>query len=606
MQPRASNLTLLRQLSTKPTNNVSPFVGTWTKITGYNLFRTICLSWLGVVRFALVVFVVATCSLLCWLALIGSASTTTNQDMPPPLEPWRQKIARPIVQFASRLVLLVMGFYWIPVVKGRPDPSARVYVCNHTSLMDVLVLLWFLGPSFLSKQSVLDAPLFGTICHALQVVGVDRTSSKDKDRSKALMSRLVNNAFAPPILIVPEGTTSRTDTMMKFKTGAFMFNGAAVQPVILHYSWRFFDPANTALTPPLLWLFQVMTQFYQTVSIEFLPIVPPDEQEVSNALVYAANVRSRMVAALERRHKPFYECEQTVDDFLVWKLFVVSRVPRPQRALTNLSLAELRSVLSLATPASREAVTLTMVLACAKRYIALMTVPHRDSSDMLGLGEITACALNPPQSSGGAELTFSSAFAHAMVFPCMEPGSLIDMRAFCIALIYLSPLRSLWGPGDMPAYEGEEVSPRKWGELRAKMTFALVLAQQPPGSPARTDERLSRADFVRCLSAAKEHLDVMLPPTEEEEEERMDLMRWRDACMLAMVGDDKLPSPRNSRYDELVELAHAENAKKRRAVHAVMNAAWALIDVNFKARSNGQTFFLSDQEIGEGAKAGVA
>ena len=82
-----------------------------------------------------------------------------------------------------RLFLLVLGFYWIPV-RGKRDRKARVLISNHTTLVDVVVLLYMTTPAFLSKSTVLQVPLIGTICRAMQVVGVDRLNPNDKTNRK--------------------------------------------------------------------------------------------------------------------------------------------------------------------------------------------------------------------------------------------------------------------------------------------------------------------------------------------------------------------------------------------------------------------------------------
>jgi 1-acyl-sn-glycerol-3-phosphate acyltransferase len=423
---RGSDLALLRQVSTKPTMSVSPFVGSWSKITGLNLARTIVLSPLGVVRLSASVLIVLACTFWCWLVLLGRQP----EDQ---LGTVRRRLAVPVVQVGARLLLLTLGFWWIPV-KGERDLGARVLVANHSTLVDVLVLLWQVGPSFLSKQSVLDAPLFGTICKALQVVGVDRVSNEDKGRSKALMTRLIQDRSGPPLLIFPEGTTTRCDTMIRFKPGAFAL-GAPVQPILLHWRYGLFDPANTALTPPLPWLLQMLTQVYQTVSLELLPAVHPDETEVGNPLMFAANVRAKMLAVLERRAPyPMYDCEQGVDDFLVWKRFVERKVPDPRAALHSLSLQGLRAAVSLATPAPRQAVSLAMLLACANRYMKLLRASGAAPARLASLDVLARWALGAHQTAGPspAERAFESAFAHAMAFPTTADDSSIDLRAFAM------------------------------------------------------------------------------------------------------------------------------------------------------------------------------
>jgi len=440
-------------------------------------------------------------------------------------------------------------------------------------------LLWLAGPSFLSKRSVLDAPLFGTICRALQVVGVDRVSKDDKGQSKIEMMKLIQDPKNPPILIFPEGTTTRSDTLMKFKPGAFIFQ-IPVQPILLAYHWHYFDPSNTATTPPLLWLFQLLTQLYINVSVEFLPISEPGDLESTNALVFASTVHDKMFSSMKHRsRKPVYSCDQTVDDFLVWKQFNLAKVRDPKPALLTLSLAQLRSTISLATPASRQTVSLTMVQACAKRYLVML---GQNENPLISLDKLASWIV--PATPLGKEMIFTSAFSQAMVFPCVDRDAL-DMRSFAAGLIYLSPLLCVWGPGNMPAYSGEDESARKWGKIRAKMAFALAASEKK-----RPDEMVSAAflgEFFGLLSEAR----IVLG---EAADKLYDLIEFRDVVLQALVGK---PSPDDATTEDL-EALQEENSKRRSAGHALLDAAWRIIDQRFMSKSGGIPFFLSDQEVG--------
>lgn len=96
----------------------------------------------------------------------------------------------------------------------------------------------------------------------LKVIGVDRSSPNAREKSKELMKNFVKNKNNPPLLIFPEGTTCRQDTMMSFKPGAFMFE-TSVQPVLLVWSnkgclpWTEFEPSNTLTTNSSLWLLRL-------------------------------------------------------------------------------------------------------------------------------------------------------------------------------------------------------------------------------------------------------------------------------------------------------------------------------------------------------------
>lgn len=82
-------------------------------------------------------------------------------------------------QFFTRLFVLALGIVWIKV--ERPDVDYSEYlghntksyegeteiVVNHTSWVDILNLMWWSMPSFVSSEEVKDFPFIGKICDSL-------------------------------------------------------------------------------------------------------------------------------------------------------------------------------------------------------------------------------------------------------------------------------------------------------------------------------------------------------------------------------------------------------------------------------------------------------
>ena len=92
-----------------------------------------------------------------------------------------------------------------------------------------------------------------------------------------------------------QGTTTNGRYMLPFRTGAFVA-GVPVQPILIHYpavrnrpslAWETIGAMTHA------WL--VLSGFLQSSCIIELPLYSPSEEEQSNALLYAANVRRYMV-----------------------------------------------------------------------------------------------------------------------------------------------------------------------------------------------------------------------------------------------------------------------------------------------------------------------
>ncbi|KMS93298.1 hypothetical protein BVRB_032890, partial [Beta vulgaris subsp. vulgaris] len=83
----------------------------------------------------------------------------------------------------------------------------------------------------------------------------------------------------PPIMIFPEGTTSNSRTLLRFKKGAFS-TGYPVQPVLIKFPWQHSDPCWTNHSPPLwIAITEMLCQPFQRAEIIFLPVRRPSKGE---------------------------------------------------------------------------------------------------------------------------------------------------------------------------------------------------------------------------------------------------------------------------------------------------------------------------------------
>ena len=129
-QPRAEAAAALplAQLSpsrplTLPPANPNPFLNTTPRLGFWEWLKLlILLPTLGLVRALLCLLVVVVCA--GWSLLI-----TPNTNLSRPLPSWRRALVLAVLAPAARLILLILGFYWIPV-RGRIRPvRACVRAC---------------------------------------------------------------------------------------------------------------------------------------------------------------------------------------------------------------------------------------------------------------------------------------------------------------------------------------------------------------------------------------------------------------------------------------------------------------------------------------------
>jgi len=249
----------------------------------------------------------------------------------------------------TKLGLVVMGFYRIRKFGKRE--KASTIVSNHVSYLDVLILWAETTPSFVSKESVLDIPLFGRLAKYFGGIFIegherDQRTKKRPPRRRSLVGKnrqeetnviqgrkehkkgrggreKKQSGIAQiikrqklyedkpsdllPLLVFPEGTTTNGRFLIHFHKGAFS-GGYPVQPVLLRFNYQHFSPTWESI-PFFVHGFLLLTQMYNSVEIIYLPTYFPKFEEISNPQLYAKNVQERMAEALG-----VIACDQTVKD----------------------------------------------------------------------------------------------------------------------------------------------------------------------------------------------------------------------------------------------------------------------------------------------------
>ncbi|MPZ69986.1 MAG: 1-acyl-sn-glycerol-3-phosphate acyltransferase [Actinobacteria bacterium] len=127
---------------------------------------------------------------------------------------------------------------WRLKVIGRhklPKDTAAIYVSNHSSLVDILVLFGLHRPfKCVSKKSNFKLPIIGLFMKLARYVELERGNRESVERMMATCEGLLDEGV--PIQIYPEGTRSPDGRLLPFKTGAFYLakrTGAPIYPIVI-------------------------------------------------------------------------------------------------------------------------------------------------------------------------------------------------------------------------------------------------------------------------------------------------------------------------------------------------------------------------------------
>jgi 1-acyl-sn-glycerol-3-phosphate acyltransferase len=118
----------------------------------------------------------------------------------------------------ARVLCPVLGIR-IEVVGDFPQGWSGLAIANHLGYADILVLGSILPGTFVSKADVARWPLIGLLASIAGTVYVDR---EDRAAAGAFAGQLKTRILTgDTILLFPEGTSTRGETILPFKTAPF-------------------------------------------------------------------------------------------------------------------------------------------------------------------------------------------------------------------------------------------------------------------------------------------------------------------------------------------------------------------------------------------------
>ncbi|MBM3502290.1 MAG: 1-acyl-sn-glycerol-3-phosphate acyltransferase [Alphaproteobacteria bacterium] len=197
----------------------------------------------------------------------------------------RSPLSRQIPRLYHGLALKVIG---LRVVHHGEIAAERpiLFVANHSSWLDILVLNTLTTVSFVTKAEVRTWPLIGYFAVLQHSVFVERRAARTADTKDEITRRL---EMGDRLVLFPEGTSSDGNRVLPFKSAFFAvaerpINGRPllVQPVSVAYTALDGIPLGRQLRPIFTWfadmdlfshLWGVMGAGPGTVEVQFHPPV---------------------------------------------------------------------------------------------------------------------------------------------------------------------------------------------------------------------------------------------------------------------------------------------------------------------------------------------
>ncbi len=148
-----------------------------------------------------------------------------------------------ILRYGSPFPMWFLGLAgWIAGARvtriGTPLRRDVVFISNHVSWIDILVLAGASGTAFVAKQELSEVPVIGWLCRLNRTVFVKRENRMGvAEQINDLREALADNWS---VTVFPEGTTTDNCSLLPFKTSMLSVlepppPGVLVQPVMLDY-----------------------------------------------------------------------------------------------------------------------------------------------------------------------------------------------------------------------------------------------------------------------------------------------------------------------------------------------------------------------------------
>jgi 1-acyl-sn-glycerol-3-phosphate acyltransferase len=168
---------------------------------------------------------------------------------------WRLAEAIPMLYHRGIVRLLQLKVVRV----GTPSPARpTLYVANHVSWLDIIVLDTMVRGSFVAKHEVATWPVFGLFARLQRCVFIERKARRTADHRDEMEVRL---EAGDNLILFPEGTSSDGLRLLPFKSAFFVlaeksFHGKplVVQPTSIAYHQLNGMPVGRRWMPIFAWV----------------------------------------------------------------------------------------------------------------------------------------------------------------------------------------------------------------------------------------------------------------------------------------------------------------------------------------------------------------
>lgn len=228
------------------------------------------------------------------------------------------RFARWLPQLFHRYWCRIFGIH--VQTRGQISPhQPTLFVANHVSYLDIVVLSSILDASFIAKSEIANWPILGLLSRLQRTLFVERRRPRAANQRDEISERL---SAGDSLVLFPEGTSNDGQRVLPFKSALFAVaerrgedEPLTIQPISLAYTHLDGIPLNRAFRPQFAWfgdmtlaphLFEMLGMGRVTVEVTFHDPVAGDEFETRKSLAEFCQrvVGHGLEAALSGRRPP--------------------------------------------------------------------------------------------------------------------------------------------------------------------------------------------------------------------------------------------------------------------------------------------------------------
>jgi 1-acyl-sn-glycerol-3-phosphate acyltransferase len=197
---------------------------------------------------------------------------------------------RRLIEVYIEAILTVLRMKVSPVgLEKIPESGRFMIVCNHLSLLDVLVLLVYFPQrelTFVTKQENMDMFIIGKLMRKIQCLPLNRENDREALKTILKAIALIKEDKAS-VGLFPEGTRSLDGKLHQFRSGGFKIPQKSGVPIVVctiqntHKVFRNF--LHLKSTP---------------IPLHLLEVIPAEELKAVSTVDISGRVRDIMAADL--------------------------------------------------------------------------------------------------------------------------------------------------------------------------------------------------------------------------------------------------------------------------------------------------------------------